>query len=102
MIEKLYSLYKSGSDKDIMPWSVFGHGFGLRCFPTKETAVKEATDCFGQACFTIRIWPDRTQMHVVAAPECDPRRVLDQAIKALEEERADLDNCPVHQRRNDK
>lgn len=97
MAEGLYSLsFSPATPHGAAVWTVFGKGFGLRCFYTKEDAVKEANAYFGTALFTIRLRGDRTEMHVSAAPGADPKAVLDQAIAALQAELADLDKCPVH------
>ncbi len=81
-------------------WSVFGAGFGLRCYYTKEEAVKEAQKYFGRAKFTIQLFSDRTSVHILAAPEVDPEDILNEAIYALEEERRALKHCPVHKKKS--
>jgi len=95
----LYKLYFSAATPhEASTWNVFGEGFGLRCFPTKEQAIEAAEAYFGTAKFTLRIWPDRTQLHSQAAPGTAPANLLDQAIAALVAERDALRNCPVHRK----
>jgi hypothetical protein len=95
--EELYRLtFSAANAHEDATWTVFGKGFGLRCFYTEEQARREATEHFGVALFTVRIWPDRDQVHVSAAPGADPKAILDQAIAALSAERDALTKCPVH------
>ncbi len=96
--DQLYDLYYNpATPHGAATWAVFGPDFGLRCFTTKEQAVAEAEAHFGSALFTIRVWPNRTQLRVLAAPGADPATILDLAISALTAERAALENCPIHQ-----
>lgn len=79
-----------------MPWWVYGEGFGMRTFASKKDAIASATEFFGQAEITLRVWPDRTEFRVIAAPSADPLTVLNKAIAAIEAERGELENCPIH------
>lgn len=100
---QLYELYfNPATCHAAASWSVFGKEFGLRCFSTKEAAVEAAEEFFGVALFSLRLWPNRTALQVIAAPGAKPASILDQAISALRKERADLENCPVHQATNTK
>jgi hypothetical protein len=98
-INGLYSLwFDAATPHKEATWNVFGEGFGLRCFYTRSEAIKAAEAHFGTAKFTLRTWPDRTELHVAAAPDADPATVLKQAISALEAELAELSKCPAHSR----
>lgn len=95
----LYKLsYSAATPHEAAVWSVYGEGFGLRCYQREEDAIREATKYFGAAKLTIRIWPDKSSLHVVAAPGTSPEAILRQAITALQSELDDLKNCPVHAR----
>lgn len=103
MSRELYNLTHSPATlSSAATWNVYGDGFGLRCFSSKKEAVDEATLYFGVAKFEVYIWPDRSSLHVLAAPGADPGTILDQAIAALQAERAALANCPVHKARVDR
>ena len=95
MTDKLYVLRHDETNRT-MPWSVFGIGFGIRCFESEEAARNEATDYFGLARMALTVWPHRTRLHILAAPGANPLEVLNSAIAALEAERDALNNCPAH------
>lgn len=100
-MKSLYSLtFSPATPHNQAVWNVFGAGFGLRCFPSREKAIAEAEEYFGIANFTIRVFPNKTVLNITAAPDADPKRILDIAISALIEERNDLSKCPVHNRLN--
>lgn len=67
-------------------WDVFGAGFGLRGFSTKDKAIEAATAYFGIGKIIINSRADKTEIHIENAPilaGVDPVKVLDNAIDAL-------------------
>lgn len=65
-----------------------------------EDALREAARLIepaeGEAVFYIRVGGERTHMSVKTKGEVNPVAALQNAIAAIEGERKDLSNCPVH------
>lgn len=61
-----------------------------------DRAAKMLTPSDGEAVFYIRVGGEYTQFHVQTKGNIDPDKALENAIAAINGERATLANCPVH------